>query len=130
MKSIVKFAFSSCLSICALGFSVTSAAQTSDSLKTLYQQVSKEVSAEAAHNSEREQRFRAAASDQKALLAEVQADLVRQEKLRDEMKVVFDANEVQLGELTTQLDRRTGNLGELFGVFRQMAGDTLQVLFD
>ncbi len=130
MKSIVKFAFSSCLSICALGFSVASVAQTSDSLKTLYQQVSKEVSAEAAHNSEREQRFRAAASDQKALLAEVQADLARQEKLRDEMKVVFDANEVRLGELTTQLDRRTGNLGELFGVFRQMAGDTQQLLFD
>ena len=130
MKSIVKFVFSSCLSICALGFAVTSFAQTSDTLKNLYQQVSKEVSAEAAHNSEREQRFRAAASDQKALLAEVQADLARQEKLRDDMKVVFDANEVQLGELTTQLDRRTGNLGELFGVFRQMAGDTQQMLFD
>ncbi|MGM8227579.1 MotA/TolQ/ExbB proton channel family protein [Cellvibrio sp. ARAG 10.3] len=130
MKSIVKFAFSSCLSICALGFSVISFAQTSDTLKNLYQQVSKEVSAEAAHNSEREQRFRAAASDQKALLAEVQADLARQEKLRDDMKVVFDANELQLGELTTQLDRRTGNLGELFGVFRQMAGDTQQLLFD
>ena len=130
MKSIVRFAFSSCLSICALGFAVTSVAQTSDTLKNLYQQVSKEVSAEAAHNSEREQRFRAAASEQKALLAEVQADLARQEKLRDDMKVVFDANEVQLGELTTQLDRRTGNLGELFGVFRQMAGDTQQLLFD
>ena len=130
MKSIVRFAFSSCLSICALGFAVTSVAQTSDTLKNLYQQVSKDVSAEAAHNTEREQRFRAAASDQKALLAEVQADLARQEKLRDEMKVVFDANEVQLGELTTQLDRRTGNLGELFGVFRQMAGDTQQLLFD
>jgi biopolymer transport protein ExbB len=62
MKSIVKFVFSSCLSICALGFAVTSFAQTSDTLKNLYQQVSKEVSAEAAHNSEREQRFRAAAT--------------------------------------------------------------------
>jgi hypothetical protein len=43
MKSIVKFVFSSCLSICALGFAVTSFAQTSDTLKNLYQQVKKSV---------------------------------------------------------------------------------------
>lgn len=130
MKSIVKIAVSSCLSLCALSFSLGAQAQTSESLKSLYQQVSKDVSAETAHNSEREQRFRAAASNQKAMLAEVQADLARQEKLRDDMKVVFETNETQLAELSTQLDRRTGNLGELFGVFRQMAGDTQQMLFD
>lgn len=130
MKSIVKIAVSSCLSLCALSFSLGVQAQTSESLKNLYQQVSKDVNAETAHNSEREQRFRAAASNQKAMLAEVQADLARQEKLRDDMKVVFETNETQLAELSTQLDRRTGNLGELFGVFRQMAGDTQQMLFD
>lgn len=130
MKSIVKIAVSSCLSLCALSFSLGVQAQTSDSLKNLYQQVSKDVNAETAHNSEREQRFRAAASNQKAMLAEVQADLARQEKLRDDMKLVFETNETQLAELSTQLDRRTGNLGELFGVFRQMAGDTQQMLFD
>lgn len=130
MKSIVKIAVSSCLSLCALSFSLGVQAQTSESLKSLYQQVSKDVNAETAHNSEREQRFRAAANNQKAMLAEVQADLARQEKLRDDMKVVFETNETQLAELSTQLDRRTGNLGELFGVFRQMAGDTQQMLFD
>ena len=130
MKSIVKIAFSSCLSLCALGLSTSSHAQTNDSLKSLYQQVSKEVSAEANHNTEREQKFRAAAGEQKTMLADVKAKLAAAEKERDAMKVVFDENEVKLGELSTQLDRRTGNLGELFGVFRQVAGDTQQVLFD
>lgn len=100
------------------------------SLQELYQQISKEVTAEATHNTEREQRFRAAAGEQQAMLSDVQTKLATQEKLRAEMQLVFDANETQLAELSTQLDKRTGNLGELFGVFRQMAGDTQQMLFD
>ncbi|GGA72954.1 biopolymer transporter ExbB [Neiella marina] len=116
----------SLLALC-LGFTGISQA---DSLKDLYLQVSKDVSAEAAHNSEREQKFKAAASEQKAMLAKVQAELAAQEKLREEMQLTFDQNETKLSELSTQLDRRTGNLGELFGVFRQMAGDTEKLLFD
>ncbi len=114
----------------ALLLPISAQAQTENMLSKLYQDISKEVSAEAAHNSEREQRFRAAASEQKAMLAEVNAKLAQQEKLRDQMKVEFDKNEAQLSQLSTELSHRTGNLGELFGVFRQMAGDTQQVLFD
>jgi biopolymer transport protein ExbB len=116
--------------VCVLTAGIAAQAQTSDSLTSLYQQINKEVTAEATHNTEREQRFRAAAGEQQAMLAEVKSKLTAQEKLRDEMQIVFDANETQLAELSTQLDKRTGNLGELFGVFRQMAGDTQQVLFD
>ncbi|MCM2680228.1 MotA/TolQ/ExbB proton channel family protein [Echinimonas agarilytica] len=101
-----------------------------DPLKDLYLQVSQEVSEEANHNSEREKKFKAAAGEQKAMLAEVQTELARQEQLREEMQQTFDLNETQLADLSTQLDRRTGNLGELFGVFRQMAGDTEKLLFD
>lgn len=116
--------------VIALTASISAQAQTTDSLKELYQQINKEVTAEATHNTEREQRFRAAASEQQAMLTDVQNKLAAQEKLRAEMQLVFDANETQLAELSTQLDKRTGNLGELFGVFRQMAGDTQQMLFD
>lgn len=118
------------LAAVALSLTLGVQAQTTDALKQLYQQVSKDVSAEASHNSEREKRFREAAGEQKALLADVKAKLAVAEKKRDEMKVVFDANETTLSELTTELSKRTGNLGELFGVFRQMAGDTQQLLFD
>lgn len=116
--------------VVALTTSISAQAQTANSLQDLYQQINKEVTAEATHNTEREQRFRAAAGEQQAMLAEVQGKLAAQEKLRAEMQLVFDANETQLAELSTQLDKRTGNLGELFGVFRQMAGDTQQMLFD
>lgn len=116
--------------VVALTASISAQAQTTDSLKELYQQINKEVTAEATHNTEREQRFRAAASEQQAMLTDVQNKLAAQEKLRADMQLVFDTNETQLAELSTQLDKRTGNLGELFGVFRQMAGDTQQMLFD
>ncbi|TYK66712.1 MotA/TolQ/ExbB proton channel family protein [Colwellia echini] len=116
-------AFGSALGVTAIN------AQASDSLQALYQQVKNDVSTEAAHNSEREQRFMAAAGEQKAMLAEVEAAVAAQEAMRDEMKVSFDDNEAVLEKVSTQLDRRTGNLGELFGVFRQMAGDTQQMLY-
>lgn len=118
------------LAAAALGLAISSQAQTADTMKQLYQQISQEVTAEATHNTEREKRFREAAGEQKNMLAEVKAKLVTAEKKRDEMKVVFDANESALAELTTELSKRTGNLGELFGVFRQMAGDTQQLIFD
>ncbi|MBQ0726787.1 MAG: MotA/TolQ/ExbB proton channel family protein [Thalassolituus oleivorans] len=111
----------------AVSFSAVSQA---DTLQELYQQISKDISSEASHNSEREQRFRAAAGEQKKMLSDVNAQLAEQEKLRAQLKTEFDNNEVSLAELSTQLDRRTGNLGELFGVFRQIAGDTQQVMFD
>lgn len=133
MKTPLKFArniFCSAIAGFALTAGVAAQAQTGDALKNLYQQISKEVTAEATHNTEREQRFRAAAGEQQALLNEVQSKLAVLEKQRAEMQAVFDANEAQLSELSTQLHKRTGNLGELFGVFRQMAGDTQTMLFD
>lgn len=127
MFNLIPRAIAGCL---VMGIALGGHAQSADSLNSLYQQISKEVSAEAAHNTEREQRFRAAASEQKAMLADVKAKLAVEEKKRDDLKQVFDANETALAELSTQLSKRTGNLGELFGVFRQMAGDTQQLLFD
>lgn len=103
--------------------------QANDDLQALYQQINQDVSAEASHNSEREKRFIAAADQQKSMLANVEAELAKQEAIRDAMKVDFNNNEETLEKVSAQLDRRTGNLGELFGVFRQMAGDAQQVLY-
>jgi biopolymer transport protein ExbB len=36
----------------------------------------------------------------------------------------FDNNEKEINEVGTLLKQREGNLGELFGVTRQVAGDT------
>lgn len=129
-KKLSHLIVGSCLGLSAIGFSGVTFAQSGDALKNLATQVSKDIGAESSRNAEREKRFREAAGEQKALLQEVQQKVAAEEKLRDDMKVVFDNNEVRLGELTTVLDRRSGNLGELFGVFRQVAGDTQKILFD
>ena len=64
------------------------------------------------------------------MLRDVRSKVRRQEALKDRLKSEFDANEDRLAEITTTLDRRIGDLGELFGVFRQTADDTQNLLFD
>ena len=112
--------------LAALFFS--SASHSAESLQELYKQISGDIQKEATHNTEREKKFKAAADQQKAMLADVKAKLAAQEKLRTQLKATFDANEAELAEISTLLDQRTGNLGELFGVFRQMAGDTQSLM--
>ncbi len=40
----------------------------------------------------------------------------------------FDSNEKKLTELQAQLDQKAGNLGEMFGVVRQVANDFSSVV--
>ncbi len=105
-------------------------ASANDPLVELYEQVAAQASEEAQHNSERERRFRSSAQEQARLLADVEQAIAAQERLKTELKGQFDDNETRLAELSTLLDRRIGDLGELFGVFRQTADDTQNMLFD
>ena len=75
-------------------------------------------------NAEREKRFLANRQEQANLLKEAKAELARQRQLSDDLKKEFDTNEKQLSELETKLRLTMGTLGELFGVVRQVAGDT------
>jgi len=49
---------------------------------------------------------------------------------RDSLKATFEQNEIELGELEEQLTRRSGDLGELFGVYKQIASDTQSMTYD
>ena len=40
------------------------------------------------------------------------------------LETQFEENEIRIGDLTEQLDKRLGSLRELFGVLQQVAGDT------
>lgn len=73
---------------------------------------------------EREQRFASAREEQTRLLAEAKQAEASREALSQQLEVDYQAKEVQITELTATLDSRMGNLGELFGVTRQVAGDT------
>jgi biopolymer transport protein ExbB len=79
-------------------------------------------------NQEREQRFVQARDQQRALLQQAQRSLREEETRSDQLKASFDENERVLGELSETLQVRVGNMGELFGVVRQVAGDAKGII--
>ena len=121
----------SCLVLSLAALSISQLAGAEDaSLEGLFERVKSGSSAEAQRNRERETRFASSAAEKAAMLREVQAKVRQQEALKDRLKGEFDSNEDRLVEITTTLERRIGDLGELFGVFRQTADDTQNLLFD
>ncbi|TGD74597.1 MotA/TolQ/ExbB proton channel family protein [Mangrovimicrobium sediminis] len=118
------------IAVTASAVSLPVAAQGSQELLDLLKKVENNQTEEAKRNREREAKFKAAASEQVTLQRQAEAEVAKQEALRDELKAKFDENEIALAELQATLDRRTGDLGELFGVFRQMADDTQTALYD
>ena len=74
-------------------------------------------------NAEREARFRAARDEQKKLLAEAKGEKAVLDGRAAAMVKEFEANDKVLAELIQNRDNKAGNLGEMFGVVRQAAGD-------
>ena len=109
---------------------LATAAEEAQTVRDLYERVRQQASDEAGYNTERERRFRADADRQAELLADAERRIAEQERRKERLKGAFDANEDRLAELTTRLERRIGDLGELFGVFRQTADDVHTLLFD
>lgn len=99
-------------------------------LADLLNEVRADAQAETQRNQQREQRFRNSLSEQTQLLNQAQATVTRLETERDSLKTQFDENEAVLTQLTEVLQQRTGNLGELFGVFRQTATDAQSLMYN
>lgn len=92
-------------------------------LDQLLRVVTEEQGVEAKINQQREAKFLAEKDKQRQLLRDVKAKLVKQDRLSVQLKKHIDANEKVLGKLETNLNNRSGVLGELLGVARQAAGD-------
>lgn len=73
---------------------------------------------------ERERTFANAREDQRRLLSEAKATEARAEARSQALEKEYQEKEVTIAELEEALEQRMGNLGELFGVTRQIAGDT------
>jgi biopolymer transport protein ExbB len=113
----------------ALGAALSfNAAHAADSLDQLLQEVKKARSEMSAENKEREARFQKERDNQRALLREAQQELTREEQRSDTLTTQFNSNEQQLTELADNLRVQVGNFGEMFGVVRQVAGDTVGVV--
>ena len=120
------------LKICLLCliFSLALTSQAQDSPFDILKKIQDNKTEEAIRNEQRESRFRTEAEKQNSLMRKAEAEVAAQESTRRKLQVDFDKNEELLTDLESKLDKRVGDLGELFGVFRQVADDTETMIFD
>jgi biopolymer transport protein ExbB len=99
-----------------------------DSLDELLESVKNSRQQVTAENQQREARFRSERNNQRALLAQVQGELNAQNQRSTDLTARFNANEIEITQRSDDLTVQIGNFGELFGVVRQVAGDTVGVV--
>jgi biopolymer transport protein ExbB len=112
----------------ALALPLLPGAASAQSLSEILAKVQAARAEEQKLNREREEEFRRAAAEQDKLLASAAAKRNAAEAESQRLSAAYDANEVQINNLNELLRQRQGNLGELFGVTRQIAGEVANSL--
>jgi len=97
------------------------------SLQQLLQQVKADGLKERSINKEREQVFLQDTKKQMQALKESKQTLKQVKQRTNQLKNTFDKNEESLGALEEELRKRMGNLGEMFGVVRQVSQDVASI---
>ncbi len=111
--------------IVALVVTATSVmAQKAANLDELLNQLAQGKIAQSEENQQREAEFKAKVVAQDKLLLSAQQQRNKAVALSSKLEQTFEKNEVLLANKTTALDKRLGELKELFGVLQQVAGDT------
>jgi biopolymer transport protein ExbB len=93
------------------------------SLDELLEMVRQGYEAERAENVKRIEEFKRNKQEQERLLNQAAATLAREEATSQQLEERYNANEPAIGESEARLADRLGELGELFGVVRQVATD-------
>ena len=99
--------------------------QAAVSLDEIAQQATAVRAGEAKLNAQREASFQQAFNQQQQLLNAVASQRASLDATTASLSARFDANEKRVVELQKLLTEHQGNLGELFGVTRQVAGDAV-----
>lgn len=94
------------------------------SMETLLKRVKAGWTDVKAQNKEREARFVAERNKRKAMLEALKKEVAQAEARSTQLEQSFQTNEIRIAELEETLKQSMGNMGELFGVIRQVAGDT------
>jgi biopolymer transport protein ExbB len=115
------------LGLCILG-SANVLAAAPGNLDELLEQTRTAREAEVKSNAAREAKFLGERNRQSAMMAEAKAEVDEQRKRSSQLSSTFDSNEKRLTDMQAQLDSRAGNLGEMFGVVRQVANDFASVV--
>lgn len=95
----------------------------STSVDDLLEKVRQGFEIQSREDAERERIFKSRRSEQEQLLADAKAREARAEARSQALEKEYQEKEVKIAELTEALEQRMGNLGELFGVTRQVSGD-------
>jgi len=96
----------------------------STSMDELLKRVKAGWNGERKENRDREAAFAKAKADQQRLLDNEKTTRAALERRSEQLEHDFETNELALTQLEETLTQRLGALGELFGVVRQVSGDT------
>ena len=116
------------IAIAAAGAAGAGQPTGAQSLDELLNQVRNARAEAAQRNKAREAEFLKARDQQRALVNQTRAELQTEEATSNRLTATFQQNERGLNEKNVQLQDRLGNLGEVFGVVRQVAADTKGVV--
>jgi biopolymer transport protein ExbB len=111
----------------ALGLSlvsISSSAEQAANLDDLLKQLEQGKISQSKQNQTREAEFKAKVNQQQRMLNDMAAKRDSALKLSVQLEQSFGDNEVDLANKTDALDKRLGELKELFGVLQQVSGDT------
>ncbi|MDG2307780.1 MAG: MotA/TolQ/ExbB proton channel family protein [Candidatus Binatia bacterium] len=123
MKRVICLGLASVL-LAGTGWVAEAQEPKAKSLSALLKQVRGQRAKEKAVNSSREAEFRQKKAQQQSLLADARMKRAAAVARSEELEAAFELNENEIPELQETLRNRLGTLGELFGVVRQVAGDT------
>ena len=124
MKKLFKgFAVAAVLSVSA-GAALNAHANT-EVLDQILDQVKKERISEGKLNKQREQEFLSARADKQALLNQAKRELAAEKARGERLQKEYAQNEVTLAEKEQALENAKGTLGEMFGVVRRAAQETI-----
>ncbi|ATC95292.1 MotA/TolQ/ExbB proton channel family protein [Pseudoalteromonas tunicata] len=124
MKKLFKgFAVAAVLSVSA-GVALNAHANTV-ALDQILEQVKKDRISEGKINQQREQEFLSARSDKQALLNNAKRDLAAEKARGEQLKKQYAQNELTLASKEQELETAKGTLGEMFGVVRRAASETI-----
>jgi len=123
-KTIKKALAVSALSITFTSLSTVSYAQDAVSLDDLLNQLEQGEITQTKQNKARENQFKAKVNQQQSLLNDMSDQRDTALVLSVKLEQSFADNEIDLANKAEALDKRLGELKELFGVLQQVSGDT------
>lgn len=123
-KTYQKVVTVTALSLTLAGFSANNYAQNAVNLDDLLQQLEQGKLTQTKQNKARETQFKAKVNQQQNMLNDMNNQRDNALTLSAQLEQSFADNEVGLANQTDALDKRLGELKELFGVLQQVSGDT------